>query len=285
MPWRLGAAAIGRVPPEAGQLRLARRLRPRLPAPAERLAFRLASGASIELDVRDRLQAELYLTGAWEPRIQNFIVERVGPGGTFVDVGANVGLTSLSVAARLAGTGVRIHAFEPSEANARAFRSNLDRNAALAAAVRLTAVAVGAEAGELALRFGGESGHHHLTTDGNGDALVPVVSLGDYAAEHDLHSIDCLKVDVEGWEVEVLRGAEPLLREHRIRAVVCEVEDVLLRRAGSSPRELVGLMLGHGYVPVALERLPQRVRGALVRTPAPPRLDGDVAFVPVEETA
>jgi FkbM family methyltransferase len=267
-------------------MRLARRVQRRLPPARPALPLRVGHAATLLVDTRDRLQAELYLTGAWEPRLQQLIVDRLPPGGTFFDVGANVGLASLSVAARLHRSGVRVHAFEPSPANVALFGEQLARNPQLVRSVRLNAVAVGATPGELALRLGAESGHHHLVTDGaRGDAQVAVVTLADYAREHGIDTIDVLKMDIEGWELQALRGADELLREHRIRALVCEVEQTHLERAGTSAEALIGHLLSRGYVPVPLERFGQRLRSALTRGLTPAPLAGDVAFLPVEDLA
>jgi FkbM family methyltransferase len=282
--WRLSGRAIRRIPPAAGQMRFARRALPRLSPVADPVRLRLGPETSLELQVSDRLQAELFLTGAWEPRMQQFLVDRVPPGGTFFDVGANVGLASLSLATRLYRQGVQVHAFEPSEANRAAFERNLSLNPHLKPSVRLNPVAVGATQGELALRLGAESGHHHVVTSGtHEDAPVPVVTLAEYAREQGLSHIDCLKMDVEGWELEALRGAEELLRAHRVGALVCEIEDSHLRRAGASAGEVVAFLLECGYVPIPLERFSQRLRGALSGKLEPGPLAGDVAFLPVEE--
>jgi FkbM family methyltransferase len=281
--WRLARSVIRLVPGPVGQRRLARRAVARLEPPATTLRVRAGKAWALDLDVRDRLQAEFFLTGVWEPWLQQFIVDHLPPGGTFFDVGANVGLASLSIATRTRGT-VQIHAFEPSPENVRAFRHNLSLNSEEAGSVRLSEAAVGSTANELALRFGAESGHHHMVKDARADdVIVPVLSLCDYARDQSIDSIDCMKIDVEGWELEVLRGADELINSHAIRALVCEVEESHLRRAGTSAHEVVRFMLERGYVPVPLRKFSERVRGALAASPMPTKLTGDVVFLPVED--
>lgn len=55
-----------------------------------------------------------------------------------------------------------------------------------------------------------------------------------------------LKLDVEGWEVNVLRGAEVTIKKHK-PVIVCEVNRGALFRAGTSPAELHGILKAHGY--------------------------------------
>ena len=53
-------------------------------------------------------------------------------------------------------------------------------------------------------------------------------------------------IDVEGYEHKVLAGAARLLRERRIRAILCEFNEMWLRKAGSSPDALEALILQAG---------------------------------------
>lgn len=216
--------------------------------------------------------------------MQQFVLDHLPVGGTFFDIGANVGLASLSVAVRTLDRGVAIHAFEPSRENVRTFRHNLCLNPDLASRVHLSGVAVGSSATELPLRFGAEAGHHHLSRDASADdLLVPVIRLTAYARDHNIDAIDCMKIDVEGWELDVLRGADDLLRGHAVKALVCEIEESHLRRAGTSASEVVLYLLERGYVPSALYRFSERVRAAFAPSPEPGQLRGDVIFLPVED--
>ena len=55
-----------------------------------------------------------------------------------------------------------------------------------------------------------------------------------------------IKIDIEGWEVKALRGADRTLREHH-PIILCEVYRGALERAGNSPKELHALLTSHGY--------------------------------------
>lgn len=81
-------------------------------------------------------------------------------------------------------------------------------------------------------------------------STVRVVPLDQEAARLGIERIDLIKIDVEGYESKVLAGATRLLRERRIGAILCEFNEMWLRKAGSSPKALEDLILQAGMVEV-----------------------------------
>jgi FkbM family methyltransferase len=157
----------------------------------------------------------------------------IRPGMRCVDVGANVGVTTAWLA-RLAGPAGRIHAFEPSPDNfAFLTRRRWPPH------VELVQAAVGAAPGEVALHVSGDLNIDHRTyptEDARAQLRVPQVRLDDAVAAP---SIDFLKLDVQGYEVEVLKGAERLLRDSPGLVAVVEFWPFGLRLAGASAEELL----------------------------------------------
>jgi len=163
---------------------------------------------------------------------------------TFFDVGAWKGLFSLMFC--LLGDENRAVAYEPSP-------SGIDALAALAALngcgsrIVPRQVGVGLAAGRASARIapGGI-----ITVDAdrsNGDAIddLHIVSLDEEARARNLVP-DLLKIDVEGYEYEVLAGARRLLREHK-PAICLELHLDLLERRGRTARQVVAELETHGY--------------------------------------
>jgi FkbM family methyltransferase len=210
---------------------------------------KLAGGARVQLDLSDRAQAQAYLLRRYEPDVVAVIVRVAPPGGVFFDVGANIGLVTFSVGIRRRD--LIIHAFEPDPANAERWRRNLNLNPGVGA--RLEEAAVSSKEERVSLIRGRESGWSFVVQPRQGDGFdVPAVSLETYASAHAVTSIDVLKVDVEGYEAEVLKGAEALLERHAIRFIVCELNESLLKRAGTSRSAVVSYLCEHGYAPRAV---------------------------------
>jgi len=122
-----------------------------------------------------------------------------------LNIGANVGSSARMIIA--AGTYHRIDCFEPDPGNF-AF---LQMNAALAPQISVHNAALGAMSGELSLNLNPSSiGRHSFKTDfGTGSIAVPVRRIDDVVGANEAFDIF---MDVEGWEIEVLRGASAKLR-------------------------------------------------------------------------
>jgi FkbM family methyltransferase len=143
--------------------------------------------------------------------LASFVDRNIPAGATFLDIGANIGLTAILLARRAE----RIIAYEASPVNARHLRANLTLNNITN--VDVVERAVSASAGELHFHvdtFG--PGSHvvslgHLAGDRTSHISVPAVSLDS----QDLPLIAFMKIDVEGHEPEVLAGAAALLARDR----------------------------------------------------------------------
>jgi FkbM family methyltransferase len=123
---------------------------------------------------------------------------------TFVDIGANVGLFSLFVAAK-AGPAARIVAIEPEPGNFARLTFNIASNLPLP--IEPVAVALGDHIGEVAIALNRrDRGGTRVQVNGGGENTVnvPLKPLLMILAERNIAAIDALKIDVEGMEDAVL---------------------------------------------------------------------------------
>ncbi|MDE2676724.1 MAG: FkbM family methyltransferase [Gemmatimonadota bacterium] len=151
----------------------------------------------------------LFLPRSWDREERRRLGEwALAPGFTFVDIGANVGGYSFWVASRMAAGG-QVVAVEPNPSLARQLRYNVRANGA-GDRMCVVEAAVGAASGAGALTVGARnSGENRLVGVGERteEATVPVrvATLADLVEEAGIDRIDCLKVDVEGREAEVIQ--------------------------------------------------------------------------------
>jgi FkbM family methyltransferase len=134
-----------------------------------------------------------------------------------------------------------VYAAEPEPANYLCLVENVVANQ-LQGFVLPDRVAIGASDGEATLRVRGQIGTHHLVAGATEatDIVVPMRTLDSWTAQLgiDAASIGFVKVDTQGWEPNVLRGA-PRLLAHKHIAWQIEVSPALLKQAGFSTRALL----------------------------------------------
>lgn len=146
--------------------------------------------------------------GTYEPEQTRLFGEQLRPGATLLDVGAHVGYYTL-LAARLVGSGGRVYAFEPNPRNCEFLRRHVAANGC--ANVRVEEAAVADTNGVARFDFGTGSGTGHLAE--SGAVEVRTLRLDDFCHDHDVKP-DAIKIDVEGAELDVLRGAEQAIVAH-----------------------------------------------------------------------
>lgn len=163
--------------------------------------------------------------GDLDPKVSWVIDRVVRPGDVALDIGSNLGLVSLRLAARVGAQG-HVHAFDPQPRMQDYFRRTLALNPA--APITLHPIGLGTETATLELAVPGHNaGSASLTRQmaarpGVELVKVPVRALDDYAAEIGLTRVDFIKMDVEGFEAQVIAGGRDLLGRTRPRVIVFE---------------------------------------------------------------
>lgn len=148
--------------------------------------------------------------GTYERRKQRALIMHLEREMIAYDIGANAGFYSLLMARRV-GTNGRVYAFEPDPANLNFLRRHLELNGVSNVGVRVEAVAD--FTGEA--RFATDRSGYQGRLDSTGALRVPVVTLDRLLAVRQIEPADLVKIDVEGAELGVLRGAEKFLKRFR----------------------------------------------------------------------
>jgi FkbM family methyltransferase len=194
------------------------------------------------------------LGAEWEAALYERFKETLRPGMTVLDVGASFGLFSIA-AARVVGPAGRVFAFEPAAATAAALATHLHLNG-VAERVELVPAAVAEASGratfwerstsfqaslvELAPRL-----DEHLLDHPIEERPVRTVALDDFCRDRGVEP-EVVKIDVEGAEAGVLRGARGLLRR-RAATIFLEVHHDLLERIEGSADGVFGELEAAGW--------------------------------------
>ncbi|MFE9254111.1 FkbM family methyltransferase [Streptomyces sp. NPDC006879] len=239
-------------------------------------------GVKIAVDTQDLIQRYLYLFGVWEPHMSRWLLGRLRPGDTYVDVGANIGYYSL-LAAQLVGTDGRVVAIEASPVFHRRLLQNVTLNKYGNVRAINGAVSDTEEILKFVLASSANMGANSIVPYGGpAESTFEIAArpLPDLLAEEEIARARVIKIDVEGAEGSVVRGMAPLLSRLRPDAeITVEVTPERMAQLGDSADELMQTMRAHGFHPYRLvnDYTPESYVAALHGAArAPERLKGSV---------
>jgi FkbM family methyltransferase len=188
--------------------------------------------------------------GSFETAELAFVDRFLRPGMTVLDLGAHHGLYTLLASKRVGRKG-RVISFEPSPRERKALRLNLLIN--LRRNVEVRNMALGGQAGEenLFVVQGNQTGCNSLrppiVSSGTSPVRVRVVRLDDWLAERKIEGIDFIKIDVEGAELETLKGSVQLLERRPRPIILVEVQDIRTRPWGYRAKEIIEFLQERGF--------------------------------------
>lgn len=217
------------------------------------VAYVSVDGIDVALDTADQsVSAHIIQAGEWEPQVVQVLRRYLTAGSVFVDIGANVGWHS-AVGSSVVGPSGRVYAIEPNPDNARLIAHTIQRNDLKN--VELLPFALSEHTGFAAFRSAiGSNGGFAW---GNDPSFIdPAVTIVPTLRFDDLQiaRVDVIKMDVEGAEPMVMRGAVEMIdRDHPV--IIFEFScDMTQRVAGVAPREHLRFFENHGYTLSMIDR-------------------------------
>lgn len=184
-------------------------------------------GVNYEVDLAEGIELSLFLFGKFQSHITHNAFLRIKPNFTILDIGANVGLMTLQFA-KLVPQG-KVYSFEPTSYALERLKKNLSLNPDLSQ--RVTVInsfvsEVSTAKPEIiaysSWKVNGERGQNdhpvHLGTPKAADG-VPAVSLNDFVEQQNIDKIDFIKIDTDGHEYEVFKGADKAIAKYRPKII------------------------------------------------------------------
>jgi FkbM family methyltransferase len=182
------------------------------------VAVRLSDGDAIFADLRSSIGKGLLATGAFDYKAIEPILQALGAGDIFVDVGANIGYYSF-LASKKVGVNGRVFAFEMDRRPIRCLERTISyhrlRN------IEIINSAVWHEDTQCIFTPRGEHGHNQVDAGGRGTIRVPGVKLDTVFMNRPKDTVRAIKFDIEGAELNALRGARNLIARDR-PLITCE---------------------------------------------------------------
>lgn len=184
-------------------------------------------GVKYEIDLSEGIELSLYLFGNFQKHVTKNSFLTIKDDFTIIDIGANVGLMTLQFA-KLVPKG-KVYSFEPTFYALERLKRNLSLNAELAKHVTVINSFVSEKSSEnpgivafSSWKVNGERGANdhpvHLGTPKAAEG-VPAISLDDFAETNRLEKIDFIKIDTDGHEYEVFKGARKAIAKYKPKII------------------------------------------------------------------
>lgn len=198
----------------------------------------------------DWMYKKPYLYGEYEPNHTGLIKKLVLPGNICLDIGANFGYYS-ALLARLVQPGGKVYAFEPIPKNAELAIETFALND-VSQTIVLERCALGNASGSLTVFTFDDLTQGHASSGDLGRPnakphVCPVTTLDIFMASNNIDSVDFLKIDVEGDELNVFRGAQKLLSDANAPIVTFEINQTCLATRGINADIVLKCLQEYGY--------------------------------------
>lgn len=201
-------------------------------------------GRKFSIDLTTGMQERVFFFGEYEPFISDVVSRLIREGDTCVDAGANFGWYTTLMAERVGNDGA-VHSFEPIPATFAELRTNTGLLGE-PTCVQINQLALSDADAEAAICFfeGQPTGHASLVSDGSVSTSIKctTIRLDSYLAENSVVKVDVLKADVEGAELDLLKGASSIFKQEVPPVIVMEMAKGTSSRFGYLPNDLIAFI-------------------------------------------
>lgn len=200
----------------------------------------------MKVDLRDEIVGTLlYVEGDYEPEFRRLLEHLDLDGGVCLDIGANIGLHTLTLSRRVGPRG-KVISFEPEQHNHELLRENLRLNQVENVDARRTAV--GERQGTVRMALHPYNyGDHRVAGEGGSGQEVPLTTVDEAVKDIPDGQIRLVKIDVQGYEQNVLEGMRRTVARNPGMVLLLEVFPEALHQAGSSASKLVQTLVELGF--------------------------------------
>ncbi len=232
----------------------------RLAGESDESVWSRVPGGEVLASLDDYVGRSAFYLGELDRKITWICGRIVRPGDVVLDIGANIGMVTVWLS-KLVGPKGRVHSFEPNPLLCERLVAAVDRNGL--SNVQLHPFALGPATSELSLcipidNAGAASLVRRADPSRSRTISVPVRRLSDVAESEGIEAIRFIKIDVEGFEDQVLEGGRNLIERVRPEAILFEMNAPAGQRVGDQP--VVRLLKEYRYGFFAVPRRTVRMR-------------------------
>lgn len=205
-------------------------------------------GGKLICNLEDWIPWNVYLHGKYqiEKNYEAFMMNKAKDASVIFDVGANIGYYTIQFSNISRGN---VFAFEPMSYQHDTLRKNIEINGHKN--IHVMKCVVSDENRHQRVYFSGvhNTGSSSVEVETDEHEDVDAITLDDFIREEKLHSIDLIKIDVEGHELHVLKGMKDTLSQGRVKHLFMEINKKALSAGNTTPMEICSYLDGFGYFP------------------------------------
>ena len=211
-------------------------------------------GVTFHLDLEEYQMRQIFLFDFFEKNsvrhLLKLLDQNFRDGCTVLDVGTNIGFYTLTLAKALQGRNYQIHCFEPNPGTFELLEKNLEANGL--PNIHLNQIGLGKEDSTFQLVFhtknlGTANIYQSPAAKGGQTVEIQVRPLDDYCAEQGISGVQVIKVDIEGAELDFLKGASQTLAASPKLVMMMEIVEENCKRAGYTGAELFRYVKEAGF--------------------------------------
>lgn len=220
--------------------------------PVDKVVSTLGQNFTIALDPSNGfIDAHIYATGTYEPDILQVMKDYLRPGDTFVDIGGNIGWHSL-FATSLVGEQGKVHTFEPLPKLNEQFKRSIKLNN-FSKQVTLHSYGCSDVSGKAYLHINEKNIGGSSILDERYSETVEISTLPADEILRDLSEISLIKIDTEGFEIEVLRGLKTTLSQLKPKLIIEFSPSFWTNQKIERSKEFFAILTFHDYSILDLE--------------------------------
>ena len=198
----------------------------------------------------------LYYSGSFEDPVVSLFKTKVKPGSIVLDIGANIGYHSL-ILSRLAGREGRVYSFEP-------FRKNfellsLNKNINNCDNLFPFKFALGDKLSDKQINICADFAYNSLLkinkriSTGKKE-MVHIDTIDHFLTMNNIEKVNLIKIDVEGYEYFIIKGAKKILSSKQKPHIICEIYQPNLDPLNIKAKEVIDYILSFGYEGFKIEK-------------------------------
>ncbi len=212
-------------------------------------------GVKWDLDLSDGIDFAIYLQGVFEPETYHIYKKLIRPGFNIIDIGANIGAHTIHFS-KLTGEKGKVYAFEPTDYAFNKLSKNVSLNKDFTSNTTITQALLINEVNDQTPQVipsrwplnANKSDNAHPVHLGVFESLnnAQKIRLDDWYEGLGQPTINLIKIDVDGFEIDVLRGANNLLKKQK-PIMVMEFAPYVFEERGYHFNDLISLLNEHQY--------------------------------------